>query len=104
MMDPLYLDPTDYEYYKQRNPPPGGFRGYDEPRSIAQLHADLNKAHDNMKKQQHVNDVLWKTLMTERKWRRRLVRALIASWVLWSGAFWYVFKWAAPYIIQGIGK
>jgi hypothetical protein len=107
-MDPNYIGPTEYEYYKQVYPPK---RSNYTQRTPAELTRDINVAHDNLRQQVRINDklVAWnrqleKQLGKEKFWRKMLVSALGLTWLSWAGAFWYVFKLAAPLIVKGMAK
>lgn len=54
-MDPEVLNPTEYEYYKQTNPPKYSDYTHRTPEEIA---SDLIVAHTNLKRQQFVNTKL----------------------------------------------
>ena len=67
--DPLYIDPTEYEFYKQTHPP--RISDYTR-RSPEELAADITVAHDNLRRQIRINDKLLAQLERERVWRRVL--------------------------------
>ncbi len=105
------LRPSDYEFYRPIEAPPGGFPGYDKPRSTTQLQVDLNIAHDRLKQQVRVNDKLLsqiaklsKTLEREKQWRNWLLTALILTWTSWAGAIWWASKVLAPVIVKGLSQ
>jgi hypothetical protein len=102
--DPNYIDPTDYEYYKQLNPPRHSNYFNRTPQEMAR---DINIAHDNLRQQMRINDRLVaqirdliKQLDRERKWRKLLSAALGLTWAV----IWYVIKFAAPLIVKGLAK
>ena len=121
-MDPDVIQPSDREYYRQIDPPPGGFRSYSRPRTLEQLQDDLNRAHANLKKQQHVNDNLYDNLKKQvrandslygevlemskqlgkaYRWIKWITTALVLTWVSWIGIIAWLTKLAAPYLIKG---
>jgi hypothetical protein len=97
------LRPSDWEFYQslEKWAPPAE---PESPRSPEELTKDANRAHDNLKELVAERDRLQKAvilLTTRTKW---LMRLLVASWVSWIGAFVYIFKWAAPWIVKGMMK
>jgi hypothetical protein len=104
MPDPAALDPTSYQYYAERNPPS---YWYEKPRTLQQLQLDLNKAHDNLRTQVRVNDVLRrqntviaKAIKRERNWRRALV-TVVGSLIGFIG---WAFVHLGPFIVKGMAK
>jgi hypothetical protein len=63
LKDPNLITPSLMpEFYRQNhNPPEGGWKSYSYPRSMEQLHRDVNEAHDNIKKLVRVSDGLIRT-------------------------------------------
>jgi hypothetical protein len=75
MAEPNIQSPLEFQYYVARH---GIHSGYDKPRSIDQLQADMNVAHDNLKK-----------LVREKDWMQRLLQSTqhrldVASWKIWA--------------------
>ncbi len=90
MPDPEIQTPPEFQFYVQKH----GlrYRPYTEKRTLDQLQLDLNKAHDNLKKQVGINTNLNRQLSKtqrllgwERIWRRILTASTIAMWpmLLW---------------------
>jgi hypothetical protein len=87
-MDPEVQTPPDFQFYVQRHGVKQ-FPPYTETRSLPQLQRDLNTAHDNLKKQVHINTrintQLTKTetaLRWERIWRRILTAAIVVQFTI----------------------
>jgi hypothetical protein len=109
--DSYILRPSDYEFYQKSNFP-AIFPGYDPKKFLRppdQLQIDINRAHDNLKRQQVVNDKLY------RQWRMaetRLARAekrviwlwaaLGATWASWIGVIWWVSQQLAPVVWKAL--
>jgi hypothetical protein len=71
--DPLYIDPTEYEYYKQTHPP----RVSDYTRrSPEELARDVTICHDNLRRQIRINDKLIAQLEREKAWRETILAKL----------------------------
>lgn len=103
-MDPNYIGPTEYEYYKQSHPP--RYSDYSK-RTQEQLIHDVNVAHDNLKRQVRINDKLvqqidWLIgqLKRERTWRKWLMTAMGLTWAV----IWWLLKFTAPLIVKGLAK
>jgi hypothetical protein len=80
--------PPDFQFYVQRNGVTE-FPSYSEPRSIVQLQHDLNKAHDNLKRQVRINTTINKKLTNAENalrweiiWRRILTSAIAVAFAL----------------------
>jgi hypothetical protein len=102
--DPNYIDPTDYEYYKQRFPPRQSNYFQRTPQELAK---DINVAHDNLRAQMRINDKLVaqiRELITqlkrERLWRKLLWTGLGMTWAV----LWFLIKVTAPLIVNGLAK
>lgn len=85
MQDPEIQTPPDFQFYVQRHGVQQ-FPPYTEKRALPQLQLDLNKAHDNLKKQVHINTRInaqltaaLHTLGWERIWRRILTAAIVVQ-------------------------
>jgi hypothetical protein len=100
MPDPDVLEPVSFRYYSMRHPPSGGWQGYDKPRGPYQLQADLNVAHDNIKKLVREKD-LFKQYMDAQLKRERFWRKVITALV--AGA-WSTILYLIPYAIKGMAK
>jgi hypothetical protein len=101
-MDPNdILRPSDWEFYRhaqrwEKHP--------EVPRSPEELTKDANIAHDNLKELVAERDRLQKVVLVLNARTVWLVRLVIASNVIWASAFFYVFRWAAPWIVKGMMK
>lgn len=100
MNDPLLIvhpTPAD-EYYKKRDTPPMGWPKRREPTV-----EDINRAHENIRKLvaekdriiQQCNGLVVE-LQRERRWRKWITGALLATWATWIAAA----KILIPYIIK----
>lgn len=80
--------PAEFQFYVQRRGVKE-FPSYSEPRTIVQLQHDLNKAHDNLKRQVRINTSINTKLSNsdtalrwERIWRRILTGAIAVEFGL----------------------
>jgi hypothetical protein len=110
--DPDVLQPSSIEFYRKptlmpefytpQPPPPGG---WPKRNSLDALERAANAAHDNVRKMVGVNDRMRKDqldliglLKKERRWRRWLIGALVATW----SALGLLLKVLLPYLVKGI--
>jgi hypothetical protein len=90
MPEPEIQTPAEFQFYAQQHGT--RYQPYTAKRTMDQLQADLNKAHDNLKKQVGINTKLNTRLTTtqqslrwERIWRRILTASAVGLWpiTLW---------------------
>ena len=88
IMDPEIQTPPEFQFYVERHGV-REFPPYTEKRTLPQLQLDLNKAHDNLKKQVHINTRInaqltrtERTLGWERIWRRILTAANVVEFAI----------------------
>jgi hypothetical protein len=97
----LIIEPIPQsEYYEEKSAPPGGW-----PERRGPSVKSENKLHGNVRMLVREKDLLIqqgnanaKALETEKKWRRWMITALLASW----SAIIYVLKLLIPYALKGM--
>ena len=98
-----WLDSTAYEYFKQQNPPKGGFKSY-HVRTHEELVSDVTGAYDRLKKLVGANDVLRKKISDDDKrfkfWRNLLGSAISGTYVFLG---WLIVH-LLPYVLKGMAK
>jgi len=97
MKHPEIQTPSEFQFYVQQHGT--RYQPYTEKRTMEQLQADLNKAHDNLKKQVVINTKLNTRLTTTQRqlgWQRIWTRVLTASAIgLWPITLWLLQQFLA---------
>jgi hypothetical protein len=89
-------DPA-FEYYAAEKP-----LGDYSQRDKIQIIKDLNFAHDNIRKLVKEKDLMreefYEKLSQERRWRKMMVSAFVATWA----GIWGLVQFALPYVVKGM--
>jgi len=101
------LDPRQWQFYKERNPP---FEWYDpdkKPRSPRQLQIDIWETSDRIRRQMGVNDLLYahyQLIARTVRWQRWMLRTLWGAFIGSLLLIGYCAEHFGPFVVKGMAK